>query len=92
MPELSHVEAMVKGEVQGVYFRAFTSRIAKKLGLRGFAHNLPFGAVEVVAEGPKDKLEEFLEQLHQGPPEALVENVDVKWGDFTGQYVTFDIR
>jgi acylphosphatase len=92
MSELAHVEAKIQGEVQGVFFRAFTSRIAKKLNLRGFVHNLPNGSVEVIAEGPKDNLEIFVQQLHSGPPEALVENITAKWSDFSGQYVTFEIR
>lgn len=92
MPDLSHVEVMVSGEVHGVFFRAFTSRIAKKLGLKGFVHNTPFGAVEVAAEGPREKLEEFVAELHKGPPEALVDKVDVKWSDFTGQFGNFEIR
>jgi acylphosphatase len=92
MSELSHVEAMVGGEVQGVFFRAFTSRIAKKLGLRGFVHNLPYGSVEIVAEGPREKLEEFVAELHKGPPEALVEKVDIKWSEFTGQFSNFEIK
>lgn len=92
MPELGHVEVQVSGEVQGVFFRAFTSRIAKSLNLRGYVRNLPHGIVEVVAEGHKDKLEEFINQLYAGPPEALVDKVDTKWSDFTGQFVHFEVK
>jgi acylphosphatase len=49
-------------------------------------------AVEVVAEGEKSKLEELIRQLEGGPPESLVEKVDVKWSDFTGEHVHFEIR
>jgi acylphosphatase len=92
MSELAHVEARIQGEVQGVFFRAFTSRLAKKLNLRGFVRNLPNGSVEVIAEGSKDILEIFIQQLHSGPPESLVENVTAEWSYFSGQYVTFEIR
>lgn len=94
MSELSHMSATVTGQVQGVFYRAFTSRIAKSLGLRGYVRNLPpqTHAVEVVAEGEKSKLEELARQLEGGPPESLVDNVDVKWSDFTGEYVNFEIR
>lgn len=92
MAELAHIEAVISGHVQGVFFRVFTSRTAKLLNLKGYVHNLPHGNVEVVAEGYRDKLEEFTGQLRQGPPESLVENVQVKWSDYTGQYGNFEVR
>ena len=94
MSDLSHMSATVTGQVQGVFYRAFTSRIAKSLGLRGYVRNLPpqMHAVEVVAEGEKSKLEELVRQLEGGPPESLVEKVEVKWSDFTGEHVNFEIR
>jgi acylphosphatase len=83
----------VSGHVQGVYYRAFTSRIAKSLGLRGYARNMPRkNAVEVCVEGEKDKIEEFIEQLKEGPPEAFVEKVETTWSAFTGQFNNFEVR
>lgn len=94
MAELTHMKALVTGQVQGVFYRAFTSRVAKQLGLRGYVRNLPpqTQSVEVVAEGEKAKLEELIRQLEGGPPEALVDRVEVKWSDFTGEYVNFEVR
>lgn len=93
MPELAYVTATVHGQVQGVFYRAFTSRLAKALGLRGYARNLPrLGAVEIHAEGEKEKLEELIRQLEVGPPEALVEKIDVNWSAFTGQFSNFEVR
>jgi acylphosphatase len=94
MSELSHMSVTITGHVQGVFYRAFTSRVAKSLGLRGYVRNLShqMHAVEVVAEGEKEKLEELLRQLEGGPPEALVDKVEVKWSDFTGEHVHFEIR
>ena len=83
----------VSGHVQGVYYRAFTSRVAKSLGLRGYARNLPRkNAVEICVEGEKDKIEELIEQLKDGPPEAFVENVEATWANFTGQFNSFEVR
>jgi acylphosphatase len=85
--------AIVQGKVQGVYYRAFTTRVAKSMGLKGYVRNLPgSGSVEICAEGDKTKLEELARNLEGGPPEALVDSVDVKWSDFTGQFVSFDVR
>jgi acylphosphatase len=92
MSDLAHIDIIIHGQVQGVFFRSFTSRIAKSLGLKGHVHNSVRGTVEVQAEGNRDKLEEFVNQLHSGPPEALVEKVDAKWSEYTGQFINFDIR
>ncbi|MBM3149369.1 MAG: acylphosphatase [Chloroflexi bacterium] len=93
MPELACVTATVYGKVQGVFYRAFTSRVAKSLSLKGYARNLSrFNAVEIYAEGEKEKLEEFIRQLEIGPPEALVDKIDIKWAQFTGQFSQFEVR
>ncbi|MFA6451124.1 MAG: acylphosphatase [bacterium] len=75
------LEAKITGIVQGVGFRYFTQRRAIALGLNGYAKNLPDGGVEVVAEGPREKLEELLIDLHQGPPMASVDCAHTVWID-----------
>ena len=58
MADLASVRVVVYGYVQGVFFRAFASRQATKLGLSGYARNLPTEeAVEVQAEGERKQLE-----------------------------------
>ena len=87
------LRALVRGRVQGVWFRAFAQGRARELGLRGFARNLSDGVtVEVVAEGPRPALEALLAALRVGPPGAYVERVDVSWGEATGQFERFDSR
>lgn len=92
MSDLARVELIVHGHVQGVFFRAFTSRIAKSLGIKGYVSNSSQGTVEIHAEGNRDKLEEFVNSLYSGPPEALVETIDIKWTEFSGQFINFEIR
>jgi len=93
MSELSYLSATVYGHVQGVFYRAFTSRIAKSLGLRGYVRNLPqLGAVEIHVEGAKEQLEELIKHLEEGPPEALVEKIEVNWSRFTGQFANFEVK
>jgi len=93
MSELAYLEIKVYGHVKGVYYRAFTSQLAKSLGLRGYVRNLPqMSAVEINAEGPKEKLEELVRQLEVGPPESVVDHMDVEWSAFTGQFSNFEIR
>ena len=56
--------------MQGVCFRASTREQALKLGLRGYAKNLPDGRVEVLAEGDERALDALERWLHVGPPAA----------------------
>lgn len=79
MDEVARLRALVSGTVQGVGFRWFVQRHACALGLRGYARNLPDGRVEVVAEGPRARLEALAVHLRQGPPGAQVAAVDAAW-------------
>lgn len=77
MPD-SQIRAIVRGRVQGVYFRASTQAEARRLDLAGFARNLPDGSVEVVAEGPEERVDELVRYLHVGPSHARVDRVEVE--------------
>lgn len=84
--------AQVYGRVQGVGFRWFVQEHATRLGLTGYVRNLPDGSVEVVAEGERSALEEFLAFVLQvGPPGARVVEVSVHWGEATGEFLEFSI-
>ena len=93
MSELSAVLATVNGRVQGVFFREFAKRHAGALGLTGYVRNLSGGrAVEVCAEGEKEKLDELLGYLYSGPPRSKVERVDVEWSAYSGRFDHFGVR
>ena len=85
------VRIVVRGRVQGVFFRAYTMEKARSLGVVGWVKNRDDGSVEIVAEGERAKLEELLEWARQGPPDARVEEVDVAWGDAEGGFENFII-
>lgn len=82
---------MVRGKVQGVFFRSATQREAKRLGLTGWVKNLPDGTVEVTVEGEEDSLKEFQSWVQRGPSAARVDRVDTRWRGYTGEYVDFRI-
>ena len=84
--------ARARGRVQGVGYRFFARRAAVSLGLRGYVRNLPDGAVETVAEGPRGDLEALLAALWRGPSGARVADVEASWGAATGAFVGFAIR
>ena len=93
MTDLASVHAIVYGRVQGVYFRAFSLRKARELGLTGYVRNLPdWNAVEVLAEGERNKLERLIDYLKVGPPGARVERVEANWSEHTGSYSNFSVR
>lgn len=66
---------IVRGHVQGVFFRASAREQALKLGVSGHAENLSDGSVEVLACGSQDSLQALERWLHQGPRSARVESV-----------------
>ncbi len=86
------LHATVHGIVQGVNFRAFVLRHARELGLSGYVRNLLHQrAVEVVAEGEREELEELLRHLEAGPRGAWVERVDVEWSEYRGDFSRFEV-
>jgi len=66
----------ISGRVQGVFFRASTRQQAERLGLRGWAVNLPDGRVEVLAAGAAAAVQQLGEWLNDGPPSANVLGVE----------------
>ncbi|MEO0561210.1 MAG: acylphosphatase [Chloroflexota bacterium] len=90
MSRTQQIHATVSGLVQGVGFRAATTQRAQDLGVVGWVRNNPDRTVEVIAQGTKAQLDAFVAFLHQGPPHAQVDTVDVTWTDtFIVAYDTF---
>lgn len=82
----------VSGRVQGVFYRANTEEVARRLGLTGWVRNLPDGRVEIVAEGEEDGLQKLIAWCRQGPPAARVSSVEVEEEAYTGEFVQFFAR
>lgn len=87
----SRAQLRVQGRVQGVGFRHFAYQRARNLGLNGWVRNEPDGSVGAVAEGDRDDIESFVEELKEGPSSAVVDGVDVQWREYTGKFDSFDI-
>jgi acylphosphatase len=68
----------VSGRVQGVGYRYFAQRVARDLGVRGWARNLEDGRVEVFALGTTRQLQNFEGELRVGPNHAEVRLVEVE--------------
>ena len=93
MSDLASVQIIVSGQVQGVFFRAYTRQRARELGLTGYVRNLSdWHSVEVQAEGEKEQLEKLIGYLRIGPPAAEVTKVATSWSEYTGSHTGFDIE
>ncbi|HMC05424.1 MAG TPA: acylphosphatase [Actinomycetota bacterium] len=77
--ERVRAHVVVSGRVQGVFFRAETSRLARSRGVAGWVRNLPDGRVEAVFEGPRPAVESMVEWMRVGPRGAAVSSVEVGW-------------
>jgi len=88
---MKRLEAVARGYVQGVGYRAFAAREARALGLTGAVRNDPDGSVRVVAEGEEAVLRDYLARLERGPAEAEVSHVDAQWRPASGEFRSFRI-
>lgn len=83
------VHLVVSGRVQGVCFRLYTVREAKRLGLSGWVRNLRSGDVEVLAEGDEAALKDLERWCRKGPAHAVVTDVVSRYGDPSGEFGDF---
>jgi acylphosphatase len=89
--EKTRARVIVKGRVQGVFFRYSTREMANKLGVFGWVKNRWDGSVEAVFEGDRDRVEEMIEWCRKGPPGAHVQRVDSEWEEYLGEFDQFSI-
>lgn len=80
---------LVSGRVQGVYFRQSTLLEAQNLGVKGWVRNLMDGRVEAVFEGEEHEVKMLVNYCRQGPAAARVDNLDVGYGPFKGEFLNF---
>ncbi len=83
---------LISGKVQGVYFRQNLKQIAKRHNVNGWVKNLENGKVEAVLEGEANDIKEVVEWCHVGPSGARVDNVDVRFEEYKGEFDSFTIR
>ncbi len=81
----------ISGRVQGVFFRAWSSEQADELGVSGWIRNRPDGHVEAHVEGEQASVEQMIDRLRCGPPDARVENVRI-WDADVCDFDDFEVR
>jgi len=82
----------IHGKVQGVGYRFFATRVARRLGLKGNIQNNRDGTVDAVVEGEKGVIDDWIEELKEGPRYAEVTKIDQETKDFTGRLGDFDVK
>lgn len=75
---MKHLSILVKGRVQGVFYRASTKAAALQFGIKGFVRNEPDGSVYIEAEGNNEALERFIGWCRMGPPQAMVTDLQIE--------------
>ena len=92
MEKKIRARAVIKGRVQGVWFRMETQRTADMNGVAGWVRNRRDGSVEAVFEGPEDAVKATLGWCRTGPPLAKVDRVDVQWETYLGEFKRFEVK
>lgn len=82
----------ISGFVQGVFFRSTTKRVADRQGVTGWVRNLPDGRVEAVFEGGEAAVKDLINFCRKGPPGARVEDVEVSWEEYKGEFNNFSVK
>ena len=92
------VHLIVKGKVQGVFYRATAKKIADEIGITGWIKNTPDDCVEIVASGLQQALQQFIEWCRKDRQERKVSEVKVAemeeetFDEFINQTINFLFR
>lgn len=87
---IKHLDIIVKGKVQGVFYRKSTKAVADQLGVRGFVKNEPNGDVFIAAEADNMTLDMFMDWCNEGPQDAEVTSVETHEGELKN-YRNFEV-
>ncbi len=90
MPQ-KRVHIFVQGKVQGVYFRQGMKDIAEKKNVTGWVRNLQDKRVEAVLEGKDTDVNSIIKWSHMGPPNAIVDYVEIMNENYIGKFSKFEI-
>ena len=83
---------IVKGKVQGVFFRKYTQQKAVELSLKGWVKNRHDGNVEIFAQGDEEMIKQLLAWCWQGSPKSNVEAVESHDAGTNMQLNSFSVR
>lgn len=87
---VKHLDIIIKGKVQGVFFRGSTKAVADQLGVKGYVRNESNGDVVIAAEGDDISLEMFLDWCKEGPENAAITSFEFHEGELKN-YRNFEV-
>ena len=91
-PTMRRLTARFEGHVQGVGFRYTAIEIATRLGdITGYVMNTMNGDVELVAEGPEERLHELLQQIQRSHLGRYILRLEQQWSAARGDFNDFDV-
>jgi acylphosphatase len=82
---------IVRGKVQGVYFRQNAQRICNEYGVTGWVLNANDGSVEAILEGSKNSVEDAISWFKVGPSNAHVEKIELSYDKYSGEFQDFKV-
>jgi acylphosphatase len=85
------VKIIIKGTVQGVFFRQFIKEHADSLKLRGFCRNIENNDVEIIAEGEGEDIKRFIKLVGKGPEHSQIRHVGIEERQWSGDFDEFKI-
>lgn len=89
--ESAQAHVIVRGRVQGVYFRGSLKQQADTRGVSGWVRNRADGSVEALVQGPRDAVSSVVAWMRTGPRGAHVETMDVDWSDAGERLEHFEV-
>ena len=92
MGETCRAHIFYSGRVQGIGFRYTAEKLAADLGLVGWVKNLPDGRVEILCEGPKDRIELLLQDIQQSALGPYIKKTQCDWEKPTHEFKEFCIE
>lgn len=88
---MKRANLIISGNVQGVGYRSWAVSKARESHLTGWVKNRSDGSVEIVAEGERDEIENFIDICWEGPEAAWVEDIKISWGEASNTARDFSI-
>ncbi len=91
MKDIAQIHCYFSGVVQGVGFRYTSRYLARRYDLKGWVRNLIDGRVELVVQGKKESIMNFLEDL-KSEFSGYIKNIDLEWQIPSAEFEDFEIR
>ena len=89
---MKRIHIIIRGHVQGVFFRIETRNIARQLNLKGWVRNKDFDQVEILAEGDDANINHLIEFAKKGTDASNIYDVKIQTEEYLGDLMPFQIR